>query len=93
MVLIAVPCFAAEIVTVGDKAVILPQGDWLVALAVSLREPIRTILIPLIAGYAIQPIRKIDPWAALFMSQWRLEMMLEAAVGCGPNAVNGAAKG
>ena len=84
---------AAEIATVGDKAVILPWGDWLVALAVSLREPILTILIPIIAGYAIQAIRKVYPWAALFLSQRRVEMMLEAAVGYGLNAVNGAAKG
>ncbi|MER2251885.1 hypothetical protein ABS772_18365 [Methylorubrum podarium] len=85
--------FAAEVATVGDKAVILPWGDWLVALAVSLREPLLTILVPIIAGYVIQAIRKIYPWAALFLSQKRVEMMLEAAVGYGLNAVQGAAKG
>lgn len=90
---LAFPAFAAEVATLGDKAVILPWGDWLVALAVSLREPILTILIPIIAGYAIQAIRKVYPWAALFLSQRRVEMMLEAAVGYGLNAVNGAAKG
>ncbi|CAO4178769.1 hypothetical protein [Methylorubrum populi] len=84
---------AAEVATVGDKAVIVPWGDWVVALAVSLREPILTILIPVIAGYAIQAIRKVYPWAALFLSQRRVEMMLEAAVGFGLNAVQGAAKG
>lgn len=84
---------AAEVAAVGDKAVVLPWGDWLVALAVSLREPILTILIPIIAGYAIQAIRKVYPWAALFLSQRRVEMMLEAAVGYGLNAVTGAAKG
>lgn len=84
---------AAEVATVGDKAVILPWGDWLVALAVSLREPILTVLIPIIAGYAIQAIRRVYPWAALFLSQRRVEMMLEAAVGYGLNAVQGAAKG
>ncbi|MGW9822543.1 hypothetical protein ACUXK4_005139 [Methylorubrum extorquens] len=84
---------AAEVATVGDKAVTLPWGDWLVALAVSLREPILTILLPIIAAYVIQAIRKVYPWAALFLSQRRVEMMLEAAVGFGLNAVNGAAKG
>ncbi|WP_437870843.1 hypothetical protein ACSD7O_14005 [Methylorubrum extorquens] len=84
---------AAELGTIGDKAVILPWGDWLVALAVSLREPILTILLPIIAAYVIQAIRKVYPWAALFLSQRRVEMMLEAAVGFGLNAVNGAAKG
>ncbi|MCP1535487.1 hypothetical protein [Methylorubrum extorquens] len=84
---------AAELGTIGDKAVILPWGDWLDALAVSLREPILTILLPIIAAYIIQAIRKVYPWAALFLSQRRVEMMLEAAVDFGLNAVNGAAKG
>ncbi len=94
MLVIGTPvAFAAELGTIGDKAVILPWGDWLVALAVSLREPILTILIPIIAGYVIQAIRKVYPWATLFLSQRRVEMMLEAAVGFGLNAVQGAAKG
>lgn len=84
---------AVEVATVGDKAVIVPWGDWLVALAVSLREPILTILLPIIAGYIIQAIRKVYPWATLFLTQRRVEMMLEAAVGFGLNAVQGAAKG
>ncbi|GEL39913.1 hypothetical protein MEX01_05040 [Methylorubrum extorquens] len=37
------PALASEVATVGDKAVILPWGDWLVAPAVSLRELILTI--------------------------------------------------
>ncbi|GMA74357.1 hypothetical protein GCM10025880_07740 [Methylorubrum aminovorans] len=90
---VASPAFSAEVATVGDKAVILPWGDWLVALAVSLREPILTILIPIIAGYVIQAIRKVYPWATLFLSQRRVEMMLEAGVGYGLNAVQGATKG
>ncbi|CAO4134672.1 hypothetical protein [Methylorubrum extorquens] len=85
--------FAAEVAILGDKPVLIPWGDWLVALAVSLREPILTVLLPIIAAYVIQAIRKVYPWAALFLSQRRVEMMLEAAVGFGLNAVNGAAKG
>ncbi|WHQ70043.1 hypothetical protein [Methylorubrum extorquens] len=87
------PALAAEVATVCDKPVLIPWGDWLVALAVSLREPILTVLLPIIAAYIIQAIRKVYPWAALFLSQRRVEMMLEAAVGFGLNAVNGAAKG
>ena len=90
---VASPAFAAELGTIGDKAVILPWGDWVVALAVSLREPILTILIPLVGGYIIQAIRKNYPMAALLLTQKRVEMMLEAGVGFGLNAVNGAAKG
>ena len=90
---VASPALAAEVATVGDNAVIVPWGDWLVALAVSLREPILTILLPIIAAYIIQAIRKVYPWAALFLTQRRVEMMLEAGVGYGLNAVQGAAKG
>ncbi|CAO4138558.1 hypothetical protein [Methylorubrum aminovorans] len=90
---VASPALAAEVATVGDKPVLIPWGDWLVALAVSLREPILTILIPLVGGYIIAAIRKNYPMAALLLTQKRVEMMLEAAVGFGLNAVNGAAKG
>ena len=51
--------FAAKVATIGDKAVILPWGDCLVALAVSQREPILIILIAIVTGYAIQAIRKL----------------------------------
>ncbi|WP_232628655.1 hypothetical protein [Methylobacterium sp. Leaf118] len=84
----------AETVTVnGQPVVVLPWGDYVAALAVALRGPILTILLPIVAGYIIQPIRRVYPWAALFLSQRRVEMMLEAAVGYGLNAVQGAAKG
>ncbi|WP_232629173.1 hypothetical protein [Methylobacterium sp. Leaf118] len=84
----------AETVTVnGQPVVVLPWGDYIAALAVALREPILTILLPIVAGYVIQAIRRVYPWAALFLSQRRVEMMLEAAVGYGLNAVQGAAKG
>ncbi|MBB2965086.1 hypothetical protein [Methylobacterium sp. R2-1] len=90
---VASPALAAEVATVGDKPVLIPWGDWLVALAVSLREPILTILLPIIAAYIIQAIRKVYPWAALFLTQKRVEMMLKAGVGFGLNAVQDAAKG
>ncbi|MFF8799534.1 MULTISPECIES: hypothetical protein [unclassified Methylobacterium] len=81
---VASPALAAEVATVGDKAVILPWGDWLVALAVSLREPILTLLLPIVAAYVIQAIRKVYPMAVLFLTQRRVEMMLEAGVGPWP---------
>ncbi len=90
---VASPVFAAEVATVGDRAVVVPWGDWLVALALSLREPVPTILLPIIAAYIIQAVRKVYPRAALFLSQRRVEMMLEAAVGFGLNAVQSASKG
>ena len=59
---VASPALSAEVATVGDKAVILPWGDWLVALAGSLREPILTILLPIIATYIIRPSARSIRW-------------------------------
>ncbi|CAO4134717.1 hypothetical protein OFEAOIEE_LOCUS2453 [Methylorubrum extorquens] len=87
------PALAIEVAVVGDKAVILHWGDWLVAPAVLLREPILTILLPIIAASIARAIRKVYPWAALFLSQRRVEMRLEQAVGFSRKALNGPAKG
>nr|WP_245438965.1 hypothetical protein [Methylorubrum zatmanii] len=87
------PALAIEVAVVGDKAVILPRGDWLVALALSLCDPVLTIFSPIIAASITRATRKVYPWAALFLSQRRGEMRLEQAVGFRRKAVNGAAKG
>ncbi|WP_246750985.1 hypothetical protein [Methylorubrum rhodesianum] len=87
------PVLAAEVAIVVDKAVIVLWGDWLIALAVSLCKSILSIHIPIIAGYAIKAIRRVYPWATLFLSRRRVEMMIETVVGFGLNAVQGAAKG
>ncbi|CAO4151844.1 hypothetical protein DHODJN_17575 [Methylorubrum extorquens] len=87
------PALAIEVAGVGDKAVILPRGDWLVALAVSLRDPIVMIFLPIIATSIARAIRKVYPWAALSLSQRRVEMRLERAVSYRRKAVNGAARG
>ncbi|MCG5249657.1 hypothetical protein [Methylorubrum extorquens] len=54
---VASPAFAAEVATVSDKPVLIPWGDWPVPLAVSQREPILTVILPIIAAYVIQAIR------------------------------------
>ncbi|WP_349775222.1 hypothetical protein [Methylorubrum extorquens] len=88
------PALAIEVAGVGDKAAILPLGRLaLVAPAVLLREPILTILLPIITASITRVIRKVYPWAALFLSQRRVEMRLERAVSFRRKSVNGAAKG
>jgi hypothetical protein len=44
------PALTTEVATVADKAVILPWGDWLDAPAVSLCDPVLTILLPISAA-------------------------------------------
>ncbi len=87
------PALTTEVAAVADKAVILPWGDRLVAPAVSLCDPVLTILPPIITASIARAIRKVYPWAALFLSQRPVEMRLEQAVGFSRKALNGPAKG
>lgn len=56
------------------------------------REIVITAVIPAIAAYAIQAIRKVYPWAALFLTQSRVEHMANAVTEYAINAVPGAVK-
>ncbi|MBA9068218.1 hypothetical protein FHR71_001959 [Methylobacterium sp. RAS18] len=87
------PALAIEVAVVRDKTVIPPRGDWLVAPAVSVCDPVLTIFSPIIAASITRATRKVYPWAALFLSQRRGEMRLERAVSFRRKAANGAAKG
>ncbi|BDL42413.1 hypothetical protein ACWFZ6_19250 [Methylorubrum extorquens] len=87
------PALAIEVAIVGHKAIILAWGDWLVALAVSLRDPVVTIFLPITAASITWAVRKVYPSAAVFLSQRRGEMRLERAVSYRRKAVNGAARG
>ncbi len=49
--------------------------------------------LPIIATSIARAIRKVYPWAALSLSQRRVEMRLERAVSYRRKAVNGAARG
>lgn len=87
------PAMALDAVEKGDKLVIVPWGDWLVAIAQTAVQVMLPILLPIIAAYIIQAIRKVHPWAAMLLTQKRVEMMLQAGADYGVNAVKGAAKG
>lgn len=90
---VASPAMAAEISEVGGTAVILPWGDWLVAMAQMAGQILLPIVLPLLAAYVIQAIRKTYPWLALVLTQERLEQMGQALTDYGLNAIEGAAKG
>lgn len=87
------PAMAAEVVEKGDKLVIVPWGAWAVAVADSLVQIMLPIILPIIAAYVIAAIRRVYPWAALLLTQRRVEQMIQGAADYGVNAVRGAAKG
>lgn len=67
----------------------VPWGTWLSngLLAVS------TVAVPIVSGYAVQGIRQVAPWASLFLSNARVESMVQNVTNYGLNAIDGAAKG
>ena len=56
------------------------------------REIVITAVIPAVAAYAIQAIRKVYPWGALFLTQARVEQMTNAVTEYAINAVPGGVK-
>ena len=86
---VARPALAAEVRAVGDAAVVVPWGDWIVAgggLASS-------ILVPVLALAATWAIHAYVPLVGSFVSQALVERLVQNAAGYAQNAVAGAAKG
>lgn len=84
---VASPAFAAEIATVGDKAVILPYGQWITAIAQTATE----ILIPVIVAALGIAARKL-PWlASMWFTEARIDRMVRLAADYALNAVKDAA--
>ncbi|MCC0808426.1 hypothetical protein FPV16_19790 [Methylobacterium sp. W2] len=80
---------AAEVVaTVPTTAVILPYGEWLLAAA----NLFTAVIVPVLGGFLIQAVTKVYPWAALFLTQKRVEQMANAVTEYAVNAVPGAVK-
>lgn len=90
---VSLPTLAGGPPEAGRAAVIVRWGDWLVTVAQASVQILLPVLLPLVAAYIIAAIRKVSPWAALFLSQRRIEMMIQAGAEYGLNAVQGAAKG
>ena len=85
------PAFAAEVVapvTVAP-AVILPWGDWVVAIG----QTLTSILLPILVGLAGRAIYQVAPWARLVLTQTRLEQMTKAVTDYALNATEGVVKG
>lgn len=85
---VAGPAIAAEVATTDTTSVTLSAAPWIALL----QEIVITAVIPAVAAYAIQAIRKVYPWAALFLTQSRVEQMANAVTEYAINAVPGAVK-
>ncbi|SFV05923.1 hypothetical protein SAMN02799631_04321 [Methylobacterium sp. 174MFSha1.1] len=84
--------FAAEVATVGDTALPLPWGQWLGDLAQAAFN-VFLIILPPLAAWAAQAIRRRYIWAGLVLTQTRLEQLATALAEHGLSAVKGAVKG
>lgn len=87
------PAVAAGIGEIGREPVVIPFGDWIVAIANTASEVLKPILMPILVGAIVAGINKVAPWGMLLLSQQRIELMADAALNYGLNAVRGAAKG
>ncbi|QRE76178.1 hypothetical protein [Methylobacterium aquaticum] len=90
---LACVCFPAVAQAVATApadttSVTLSAAPWIALL----QEIVITAVIPAVAAYAIQAIRKVYPWAALFLTQSRVEQMANAVTEYAINAVPGAVK-
>ncbi len=87
---IACPALAAEVTAGGG--LVIPWGRWLSDLAQAGFD-VFLILLPVLAAWAAQAIRKRYIWAGLVLTQTRLEQLATALAEHGLSAVKGAVKG
>jgi hypothetical protein len=85
----ASPAFAQAVSDLAaNNTVILPYGSWIVGLA----NVATSVLVPALSAVLIGAVTKVYPWAALFLTQKRVEQMANAVTEYGLNAVPGAVK-
>jgi hypothetical protein len=80
--------YVAPIVVTPSTSVTLTAAPWIELL----REIIITAVIPAVSAVLIRAILKVYPWAALFLTQARVEQMANAVTEYAINAVPGAVK-
>jgi hypothetical protein len=77
------PAFAAEVVAAASvTAVVLPWGDWVVAIG----QTLTSVLLPVLVGLLGKAVYQIAPWARLFLTQATLEQMTRAITDYALNA-------
>ncbi|TXQ40951.1 hypothetical protein FV282_23435, partial [Escherichia coli] len=77
---------AAEVIaTVPTTAVEFSAAPWIALL----REILLTAVVPVVAGYVIQALRRTYPMVGLFFTQRRVEQLGNAVTEFGINAIPG----
>lgn len=74
---------------VADTTVLVPYGDWIVALG----DTLGGVLVPMLAAALLWTLRTYAPVLGLFASQALVERLVRNAADYGLNAVAGAVKG
>ena len=77
----------------ADTAVTAPIGDLVATVLVPVAHALLALALPMLAALLGRAILQVAPWAGLFITQRRLEQMVQAVTDYGLNAVAGAAKG
>lgn len=75
------------------EPVVAPVGAWLNLFLENVVAVVLAFVIPFLAKAIYGAIMKVAPWAALILTQERVEMSLNAAKDYGLNAARGAVKG
>lgn len=87
---VSLPAMAAgEVGTVGDTAVIVPWGSYLVAIV----EPLKEVLVTILVGVVMALVARLGPLATMVISEALVESTMRKWLDYGLAATEGAMKG
>jgi hypothetical protein len=86
------PAFAVDVAPAGATPVVVPWGEWTVAIVNSVVMPILLPLVAMLAAWIFAKLAALAPWLANIVTQKRIEDALTRCLDYGVNAVRGAAK-
>lgn len=86
---LALACVSLPALAAGDTAVVIPWGEWLVAVM----EPLKELLVLILTGLATMLVARLGPMARMLVSEALIESTVRKWVDYGIAATAGAAKG
>ena len=87
------PAIAADVAPAGATPVIIPWGEWTVAIVNSFVVPLAQVVLPVLAAWMATEIARRFSWATSIATQDRIEKMLTSILDYGVNSIEGAVKG
>ncbi|AWN43184.1 hypothetical protein [Methylobacterium durans] len=88
LVCLAAPVFAAEVAEIGDKAVIVPWGAWIVAFG----NAAQAIVVPAAVTFLTGLVSTLAWPLRIFLTNALIDRMVRTAIEYALNAVSGAVK-